>query len=63
MMNTKNPVHTGSVEKTLRDMRRATGRHDSAEEKIRVVLASLRGEDSIAALCRQASINQNLYSR
>jgi transposase-like protein len=41
-----------SAEKTVRDIRRATRRHHSAEEKIRIVLEGLRGEDSIAELCR-----------
>jgi transposase len=36
-----------SAEKTVRDIRRATRRHHSAEEKIRIVLEGLRGEDSI----------------
>ena len=40
------------AEKTVRDIRRATRRHYSAEEKIRIVLEGLRGEDSIAELCR-----------
>src|SRR5262245_16936491 len=51
-----------SAEKTVRDIRRATRRHHSAEEKIRIVLEGLRGEDSIAELCRKEGINQNLYS-
>ena len=38
-------------------------RHHSAEEKIRIVLEGLRGEDSIAELCRKEGINQNLYCR
>jgi len=42
-----------SAEKTVRDIRRATRRHHSAEEKIRIVLEGLRGEDSIAELCRK----------
>ena len=42
-----------SAEKTVRDIRRATRRHYSAEEKIRIVLEGLRGEDSIAELCRR----------
>src|SRR5215831_21321201 len=50
-----------SAEKTVRDIRRATRRHHSAEEKIRIVLEGLRGEDSIAELCRKEGINQNLY--
>ena len=52
-----------SAEKTVRDIRRATRRHYSAEEKIRIVLQGLRGEDSIAELCRKEGINQNLYYR
>ena len=45
-----------SAEKTVRDIRRATRRHHSAEEKIRIVLEGLRGEDSIAELCRKEGI-------
>src|SRR3984893_6612580 len=52
-----------SAEKTVRDIRRATRRQYSAEEKIRIVVAGLRGEDSIAELCRKEGINQNLYYR
>src|SRR6266581_4579855 len=52
-----------SAEKTVRDIRRAIRRHHSAEEKIRIVLEGLRGEDSIAELCRKEGINQNLYYR
>ena len=50
-----------SAEKTVRDIRRATRRHYSAEEKIRIVLEGLRGEDSIAELCRREGINSNVY--
>jgi transposase len=52
-----------SAEKTVRDIRRNTRRHHSAEEKIRIVLEGLRGEVSIAELCRKEGINQNLYDR
>jgi transposase len=52
-----------SAEKTVRDIRRRTRRHYSAEEKIRVVLEGLRGEDSIAELCRREGINANVYYR
>jgi hypothetical protein len=45
-----------SAEKTVRDIRRVTRRHHSAEEKIRIVLEGLRGEDSIAELCRKEGI-------
>ena len=52
-----------SAEKTVRDIRRATRRHYSAEEKIRIVLEGLRGEDSIVELCRREGINSNVYYR
>lgn len=52
-----------SAEKTVRDIRRATRRNYSAEEKIRIVLEGLRGEDSIAELCRREGINTNIYYR
>ena len=50
-----------SAEKTVRDIRRATRRHHSAEEKIRIVLDGLRGEHSIAELCRREGIAEGLY--
>ena len=62
-MNTKNRTQKDSAEKTVRDIRRATRRNYSAEEKIRIVLEGLRGEDSIAELCPKEGINQNLYCR
>jgi hypothetical protein len=46
-------VRPDSAEKTVRDIRRATRRQYSAEEKIRIVLEGLRGETSIAELCRK----------
>jgi transposase len=52
-----------SAEKVVKDIRRATRRQFSAEEKIRIVLEGLRGEDSIAELCRREGIVQNLYYR
>ncbi len=52
-----------SAEKVVKDIRRATRRQYNAEEKIRIVLEGLRGEDSIAVLCRREGINQNLYYR
>jgi transposase len=51
------------AEKVVRDIRRATRRQFSAEEKIRIVLDGLRGEESIAELCRREGIVQNLYYR
>jgi transposase len=50
-------------ERLVRDIRRATRKQYSAEEKIRIVLDGLRGEDSIAELCRKEGINQNLFYR
>ena len=52
-----------SAEKTVRDIRRATRRRHSAEDKSRIVLEGLRGEVSVAELCRKEGINQNLYYR
>ena len=51
------------AERVVREIRRATRRQFSAEEKIRIVLTGLRGEDSIAELCRREGIVQNLYYR
>lgn len=48
-------------ERLVKDIRRATRKHYSAEEKIRVVLDGLRGEESIAALCRREGIAESLY--
>ena len=62
-MMTKTKSNKRSAEQTVRDIRRATKRKYSSEEKIRIVLEGLRGEDSIAALCRKERINQNLYYR
>src|SRR5438105_13077133 len=47
----------------VKNIRRATRRHFSAEDKIRIVLEGLRGEKSIAELCRHEGIVQNLYYR
>jgi len=52
-----------SSEKVVKDIRRATRRRFSVEEKIRIVLDGLRGEDTIAELCRREGIAQNLYYR
>ena len=51
----------GSAEKTVTEIRRRTRRWHSSEDKIRSVVEGLRGEDSIAELCRQEGINQTLY--
>src|SRR5919199_5265382 len=49
------------AETVVRDIRRATRRPFSAEEKIRIVLEGLRGEDSIAELCRREGIASSMY--
>ena len=49
------------AEAVVKDIRRQTRRHFSAEDKIRIVLDDLRGEDSIAELCRKEGIAQSLY--
>ena len=50
-----------SAEKIIKDIRRATRKQYGAEEKIRIVLEGLRGEESIAALCRREGIAESLY--
>ena len=50
-----------SAEAVVRDIRRQTRKKYSAEEKIRIVLEGLRGEDSIAELCRREGIAPNMY--
>ena len=52
-----------TVEKTVRNIRRQTRKKYSAEDKIRIVLEGLRGEITIAELCRREGINSNLYYR
>ena len=48
-------------EKIVKDIKRATRKHYSSEEKIQIVLDGLRGEDSIAELCRREGISQGIY--
>ena len=48
-------------EKIFKDIKRATRKHYSSEEKIRIVLDGLLGEDSIAELCRREGISQGIY--
>ena len=55
-MSPKDPA-----EKAVRDIRRKTRKQYSAEEKIRIVVSGLRGEESIAALCRREGIAESLY--
>jgi transposase len=60
MRHKSGPRGTAS-EKLVKDIRRATRKQYSAEEKIRIVLDGLRGEESIAELCRREGIAQSLY--
>jgi len=50
-------------EKLVKDIRRRTRKKYSSEEKIRIVLEGMRGEESIAELCRREGLNQNVYYR
>ena len=60
-MRQKSTGSKESAEATVRDIRRRTRKQYSAEEKIRIVLSGLRGEDSIAELCRREGIAESLY--
>jgi transposase len=62
-MMTEKTNQNRSVEETVRDIRRATRRNYSAEEKIRILPEGLRGEGSIAELCCREGINTNIYYR
>ena len=48
-------------EKIVRDIKRAIGKQYPSEEKIRIVLGGLRGEDGIAEVCRRKSVSQGVY--
>ena len=60
-MNKKSVGSKDAAEKLVKNIRRRTSRKYSAEEKIRIFLAGLRGEESIAALCRREGIAESLY--
>lgn len=60
-MRQKPGTHKSQGEKVVKDIRRATRKQYSAEEKIRIVLDGLKGEESIAELCRREGIAQSLY--
>ena len=60
-MRQKSPTTTSPSERLVKNIRRVTRKHYSAEEKIRVVLDGLRGESSIAELCRREGIAEGLY--
>ncbi len=60
-MRQKSGTRAPSSEQLVKDIRCATRRHYSAEDKIRIVLDGLRGEHSIAELCRREGIAESLY--
>src|SRR3954470_21851721 len=60
MKQTSGPARK-PAEAVIKDIRRATRRQFSSEEKIRIVLEGLRGEDSIAELCRREGIASSMY--
>ena len=60
-MNMKSNPPKAPAEQVVKDIRRATRRHYSAEDKVRIVLSGVRGEESIAELCRKEGIAQGLY--
>jgi transposase len=60
-MKPKSSKSKMAAEQVVKDIRRKARRHFSAEDKIRIVLGGLRGDDSIAELCRKEGIAQSLY--
>ncbi len=60
-MRQKSGQHRATAERVVKDIRRRTRKHHSAEDKIRIVLEGLRGEESIAELCRREGIATSLY--
>ena len=60
-MRQKSGPDKAPAEQVMKDIRRATRRHYSAEDKIRIVLEGLRGEESIAELCRREGIAASMY--
>ena len=60
-MRQKSQTRETGAAKAIKDIRRATRKQYSAEEKIRIVLEGLRGEESISALCRREGIAESLY--
>ena len=60
-MNKKSGTSKAAADKLVMNIRRKTRQTYSAEEKIRIVLAGLRGEESISALCRREGISEGLY--
>ena len=60
-MKRKPGTSKDAADRLVKGIRRKTRKHYSSEEKIRIVLAGLRGEESIAALCRREGIAESLY--
>ena len=60
-MTKKPQTSKEAAEKVIKNIRRKTRQTYSAEEKIRIVLAGLRGEESISVLCRREGIAESLY--
>ena len=60
-MRQKPQTRQTAADRTIKDIRRTTRKQYSAEEKIRIVLDGLRGEESIAELCRREGIAQSIY--
>ncbi len=56
-----NKRNTQSATSYIKEIKRRTRRAFSAEEKIKIVLEGLRGEDSIASICRKYNVHENLY--
>lgn len=60
-MRRKSGTEKAPSQQVIKDIRRATRKQYGAEEKIRIVLEGLRGEESIATLCRREGIAESLY--
>lgn len=60
---TKSATKKQPVLSVIKDIQRQTRKHYSAEEKIRIVLEGLRGESSVAEICRREGLNTNIYYR
>ena len=62
-MRHKSGTRGSGSEQIIRTIKRKTHRQYSAEEKIRIVLDGLRGEDSIAELCRREGLSEGMYCK
>ena len=60
-MRQKSAQSNASVERAVRDIRRKTRRWHSTEERTRILLEGLLGEESISSLCRRKGITESLY--